>query len=150
MPSKLFCWDSVTFIAVLNGGTHRSQDEVSGLREVVDMVERKQARIVTSEMILAEVLENAERLERLMKRPEYFMVSAAGPILRRVRELRDAARASGRSLKTPDATYVATALAYKAEALHTFDGGLLGLSGLPCVDGLCISKPSGDQTTLGI
>lgn len=150
MPSRLYCWDSVTFIAVLNGGIHRTREEISGLREVIDMVERRQARILTSELILAEVLDNAGQLERLMKRPEYFMVSASGPILRRVRELREAARREGRSLKTPDATYIATALAYRVEALHTFDGQLLGLSRSPLIDGLQICKPSGEQTNLGL
>jgi predicted nucleic acid-binding protein len=146
MPSKLFCWDSVTFISVLNGGVHRSTDEISGLHEVIDMVERRQARIVTSEIILAEVLDNAPQLEALFRRPEYFMVSTGGPIMRKVRDLRSARR----SLKTPDATYIATALAYKADELHTFDGQLLRLSGASEVEGLRICKPTGTQTTLNL
>ena len=113
------------------------------------MVERRQATIITSEVVISEVLEDAAKLEELMKRPEYFMVTPGAPIQRKVRDIRTAAREIGRTPKTPDATFIATALLYKAEALHTFDGPVLGLSGLTCVDGLTICKPSGDQTTLG-
>lgn len=149
MPSRLLCWDTTAFIAVLNGGKHRTTDEKSGLREVMDMVDRRQARIITSEILVAEVLDDKAKLELLMKRRQFMMVSPAGPILRKVRELREAVRQDGgRSLKTPDATFIAVALAYNAEALHTFDDQVLGLSGRPCVDGLRICKPSGEQTTL--
>ncbi|HEV8499118.1 MAG TPA: type II toxin-antitoxin system VapC family toxin [Gemmatimonadaceae bacterium] len=151
MSSRVFCWDTTAFIAVFNGGIHRTADEVSGLREVMDMVDRRQARIITSEIIIAEVLDDKTKLNELMMRREFQMISIAGPILRKVGQLRDAARQDGgRSLKIPDASFIAVALAYGAEALHTFDGGVLAMSGRPCVDGLAICKPSGEQMTLAL
>lgn len=150
MPSRLFSWDSVTFINVFDGGVHRTPDEISGLREVVDMVDRRLARIVVSELVITEVLEAATQLDLLLKRPDFLKVSPSGPILMKVRALRDAARAEGRNIKVPDATHIATALLYKVEALHTFDVPMLNLNGRPWLDGLTICKPRGEQTTLGL
>lgn len=151
MSSRLFCWDSVAFINLFNGGQHRTPEEISGLHEVMDMVDRHQARIVTSETVVAEVLDAASALELLLKRPQFMKVSPAGPIIKKVQEIRVATRNDGVHVpRFADATFIATAILYKAEALHTFDGKLLSLSGLPSVDGLLICKPRGEQTMLSI
>lgn len=151
MPSRLFCWDSVTFTNLFNRGIHRTPEEISGIREVMDMVDRQQARIITSETAVGEVLEAAADLELLLKRPQFMQVSPSGPIIQKVREIRTASRNAGvHTPKFADATFLATAILYRADALHTFDDKVLGLCGLPCVDRLTICKPHGEQTTLGL
>ena len=60
-------------------------------------------------------------------------------------EIRESARADGRSVRTPYSVFLATALAYRAEALHTFDYRLLSLNGLTHVEGLAITRPRGTQ-----
>ena len=149
MSSRLFCWDSVTFINFFNGGLHRTPEEISGLLEVMDMVDRNQAKIVTSETVIAEVLDAASDLELLLKRPQFLKVSPSSPVIKKVQEIRLAARNDGVHVpRFADATFLATAILYKTEALHTFDLRVLALSGLPCVDGLHVCKPSGEQTRL--
>ena len=39
MPKPSYCWDSCVIIALLTG-EKRAQDEVDGLREVADLVDR--------------------------------------------------------------------------------------------------------------
>ena len=46
---------------------------------------------------------------------------------------------SSRNLKTPDAVHIATAILSGAKFFHTFDEGLLRLSGTDDVDGLAIT-----------
>lgn len=151
MPSNLFCWDSVAFINLFNGGVDRTPDEISGIREVIDMVDRRKARIVTSETVIGEVLEAARDLEQLLSRPQFLKVSPSGPIITKVRDVRSATRAAGvHTPKFADATYIATAILYRVDAFHTFDDRLISLSGLSCVDGIKICKPRGEQTTLGL
>jgi len=151
MPSRLFCWDAVTFTNFFNGGIDRTPEEISGIHEVMDMVDRHQARIVTSETVVGEVLEAAADLELLLKRPQFMKVSPSGPIITKVKDIRTATRAAVvHTPKFADATFIATAILYRAEALHTFDDRILRLSGLPSVDGLMICKPRGEQTMLGL
>lgn len=90
------------------------------------------------------------RLEGLFKRPNIVQVAASAEIMRRAGQVRTAARDAGRSLKSPDSVYIATALLHHADALHTFDEKLLHLNGLALVDGLPITKPQGAQTLLQI
>ena len=46
------------------------------------------------------------------------------------------------NLRTPDATYLATAIIYQADVFHTLEAALLPqLSGTPVVDGLRITAP---------
>ena len=149
MPSRLFCRDTVTFTNLFNGGINRTPEELSGIHEVIDMVDRHQARIVTSETVIGEVLEASADLELLLKRPQTMKVSPSGPIITKVKDIRTATRAAGvHTPKFADATFIATAILYHAEALHTFDDRILRLSGLACVGGLVICKPRGEQTML--
>lgn len=57
---------------------------------------------------------------------------------------------SGLNLSTEDASYIATAIAYRADSLHSFDSHHLRLNGHPAVNGLVICKPKGQQTLLGL
>ena len=120
-------------------------------------MDRKQAKIITSAMASAEVIgprgDDRVRVafDLLFQHPNFIRIDPTGPMFARVGELREAVRnETGRSLKTPDAMFVVTALEYRADALHSFDDHLLGLSGLPCVSGLVICMPHGSQTTLAI
>ena len=153
MSSNKICWDACVFTALLKG-EQRPADEISGLREIVDLVDRKKVVLITSALIETEVigeLDDAtlqERLEALFQRPNIVQVAASAEILRKAGLIRKAARESNRSLKTPDAVYVATAILHAANSLQTFDDKLLALSESPIVDGLQITKPRGMQTVL--
>ena len=153
MPSPKYGWDACVFIALLTAEA-RSEDERSGLLEVVDLVDKGRAIILTSSLIRTEVLEDASspdlrrKLEDLFRRPNCVAVDANRAITEKAGQLRVACKDAGRELKTPDAVYLATAIVYKVDEFYTFDDKLLALSGLPEVEGLIITKPHAAQTIL--
>jgi predicted nucleic acid-binding protein len=156
MPKLKFAWESTIFITHLTG-EERTPEEISGLREIVDMVDQHRATIVTSTLVHGEVFSRGvdqtveEALTALFKKPSFVQLSASPEIMHKVGQIRRAVLDQGLTIKTPDATFIATALAARVEALHSFDERhLLRLSGLPAVDGLIICKPHGTQTLLGL
>ncbi len=73
------------------------------------------------------------------------------PVLTKAGEIRRALHDAGRhNITPPDSHFVATALLYGADALHTFDDTLLRLSRDPLIERLTICKPRAEQTILGI
>ena len=156
MQKLRYCWESSVFIALLTD-EQRSPEELSGLREVVEIVDQRRGVIVTSTLVHAEVFSRGvnqvveEALDALFRKPSFVQLSASPEIMNKVGRIRRAVSDLGLSIRTPDATFIATALAARAEALHTFDDRhLIRLSGLPAVDGLVICKPHGTQTLLGL
>ena len=155
MSSPKFCWDSSVFIALLTAEP-RSEEDVAGLSEVIDLVDRREVTVITSSLIRSEVLDDAtdpdlrRRLEDLFRRPSCVMVDVNRAISDKAGSLRSACRESGRRLRTPDAVFIATALLHRVDALHSFDDDHLSLSRRPEVDGLLICKPHGTQTILSL
>jgi predicted nucleic acid-binding protein len=153
MPKPKFCWDACIFIAILTG-EQRSEDERQGLFEVIDYVERDAAIVVTSALLRTEVLDRAgstgvrSALDAMFRRPAFVITDVNAAIADRAAALRQQVLDSGGSIKTPDAIYVATALAHRVDALHTFDERILRLNGAPAVEGLPIVKPRAAQTVL--
>ena len=158
MPKVKFCWDACIFIAHLKG-EQRSADETAGLHEVLELVLTKQAAILTSSLISSEVLNRAAdqlmartRLKEMLNRPGFAVIDANTAVSDKAGDLRERVNESslGLNLKRNDAIYVATAILYKVDALHTFDPVLLALDRHSLVEGLTIAKPHGVQTTLGL
>lgn len=156
MPNPNYCWDSGVFIALLTGESARTAEEIAGMREVVDLVDRGGAIISTSAMAQPEVLSNRanpdtrEKFEALFKRQNFQVIPANSAIFTLATEIREEATREGRSIRTPDAIFIATAVAYRLDALHTFDEKLLAVSGRSCARGLLICKPRASQTVLGL
>ena len=155
MPIPKYCWDAGLFIAWLTD-EQRTPDEIAGLREVADLADRGQAIICTSALSIAEVLgdgtqpEIRKAFDDLFKRPHFQRIPANDAIFRLASDIRIASRSDGRVIRTADATYIATAIAYRLDELHTFDDKLLNVSGRACAQGLTIIKPRASQTILAL
>jgi predicted nucleic acid-binding protein len=155
MPKNKFLWESGIFITILTA-ERRSDEELSGLREVMDIVDRGQATIVVSSSASGEVLNKngdstvRDRFHRRYQNPAFFRADTNDAIWQRVAMIREAAERDDRKVKTPDAVHIATAIEYKVDAMHTFDDKLLRLSGKPYVEGLIICKPKAEQMMLDI
>lgn len=127
------------------------------MREVLELLASKRATVVTSALVFSEVLNRAQDAERvrdklnqLLLRPGFAVIDATLAVSNKAGEVREHVNASGVQLKRNDAIYIATALLFKVDALHTFDPGLCGLDGSPLVDGLRIHHPRGQQMTLAL
>lgn len=155
MPLHKFCWDATVFIAILTG-EQRSADDMAGLAEVIELADQGRAIIVTSALIHSEAIGRpeypnvADALRKLFQRPNFIHMDLNPELSRMAGRIREQVFDSGLSLKTEDASYIATAIAYRADALHSFDRDHLRLSGHPAVGGLVICKPKGQQTLLGL
>jgi predicted nucleic acid-binding protein len=154
MPAQLrFGWDATVFIALLTNEV-RSADDLAGLAEVVELADQRRARIVTSALIHSEAIGRprnphvVQALERLFKRPNFIQMDINPEISRMGGRIREQVLEDGLSLTTEDASYIATALAYKVDAFHTFDHHQLRLAGHRSVGSLVICKPRGSQTLL--
>ena len=155
MPRPKYCWDTSVFLAILCN-EEKSQEEAAGLLEVIDLADSGRITVIAPTSLLSEVLdtprgpEARDKLNRLFLRSGYVMQDVNLPIASLAGELRMRARDEGRTLRTIDSHFIATALVHSVDALHSFDRDHLKLDGLPIVNGLHVTKPKGSQTLLDL
>lgn len=149
-----YYWDSGLFIAWLKNET-RKPGEMEGLAEVVSMIDRGDAVLITSVVTRTEVLEstltpeNRGKFDDLFKRTNCLMVDINAPISELAHDIREYYKAQGDSVKTPDSQHLATAITYDCDALHTFDeDDLISKSGNVAGHPLIICKPKGQQMVM--
>ena len=140
----------------------RESGEMAGVREAVERVSRRDARIITSVITQIEVLSSHipvgmdDLLKKLMRRIE--QVSVDIKVAGLAHDVRDHyARAGGKTVSTPDSIHFATAILYRANEFHTFDQkgssrslGLLPLFGNVGGHKLIICKPEAKQPQLDL
>lgn len=151
---RSYCWDTSVLLALLMGGEdNRTPEEVIGLRAAVDDISSGRATLVTSALIFAEVLPGAmgpqryEIFERFFERENVEVYEVSAAIARSAGDVRRRATEQGWKLAAEDALFIATALAARSEALHTFDTDQLRLA--PTFrDDLVICRPTGMQTSM--
>lgn len=155
-PQKV-CWDADVLIAILKGqDPDRTEEELTALREAVTAFDAGRLIVVVPATIYTEVLdpiddeEVGRHFESMLRRSNLIEQDITKEVSRVAGRIRKALRDSGRSVRTPDSQYIATALIHKCDALHTFDGRLHRLSGQDVVQGLTIIKPQVEQTELGL
>lgn len=143
-----FYWDTAPLIAWIANEKRADPAEMDGLAEVVEMVQRGAAVLMTSVLWRAEILElklskvQRTRLEESFDGRNFIELSADGRVMDLAGEIRAIQKASKKkdvlkNIRTPDAIHLATAIHYDATEFHTFDGarsgtnhaGLLSLNG---------------------
>lgn len=85
------------------------------------------------------------RFLQVFERPSYVWINTVPAIHDLAGDLRQALK-----LRTSDAIHLASAMRIRADALHTFDDGLLKLDGKAAVNNLRICKPRAVQTELAL
>ena len=142
-------WDSDCFL----GWLQEEPDKVAGCRAVLDDAAAGNLQIVTSALTIAEVLAMRHRVPippALRGKVEAFFRNDYIAVINVTRRLAEAARGMvwDHGIAPKDAIHVATALETKVDSLHTFDGGLIGKTGLVGTPALVIAKPSIPQGRL--
>jgi predicted nucleic acid-binding protein len=156
--TNIYYWDACAYLAwIKNEEEAFGKDAIDALAAIVkDHFDRKVA-IVTSTITLIEVLssslsEEEEKRFRLSFKPgDHLLYEVDPPIAFKARDFRERLlkNQDGKTLPTPDAIHLATAVICKADAFITFDEGkknkryfgLLELNKDPRVDGLEICRP---------
>ena len=152
----IYYWDSCLFLAWLQDETRKS-GEMDGVREVIDRSKRREVKIVTSVVTLVEVLNGKMpvgmgRLFADMMKRRVNRIAMDIRVAQLAHDLRDYYSSrpkefEGKTISTPDAIHLATAIIYRVTEFHTFDGGnskslgLLQLSGDVAGNRLNICKP---------
>lgn len=153
----IFYWDTCLFLAWIKD-EQRQSGEMDGVREVIDRSKRREVKIITSVLTLVEVLQSKipvgmDRLfTDMMRRVHKIgMDSKVAALAHDIRDhyTRNVLVNGGKTISTPDAIHLATAILYRATEFHTFDDGgssskslgLLQLSGNVGGHQLTICKP---------
>lgn len=159
--TPVYYWDTCLFLAWIKD-EERKSGEMDGVRELIDLARRRDAKIVTSVITLIEVLSSHiptgmdDLMKGLMKRVEQLSVDikVAG-VAHNIRD--HYAKIGGKGLSTPDSIHLATAILYRVDEFHTFDHdgnskflGLLPLSGNVGGNKLIICKPEARQPQLDL
>lgn len=149
-----YYWDANIFLAWLKN-ERRKAGEMEGVAEIVWMVDRNQAVIVTSVVSKSEVLQSSLPLPvqklfgQIFQRPNLVLVDFSDRIADLAGTIRDFYMQQGKKVKLGDAQHLATAIAYQVDEFHTFDeDDLIPLSGNVAGHKLIICKPKGTQGIL--
>ena len=162
-----FYWDTAPLIAWITDEKRADPAEMAGLAEVIDMVDRGKATLMTSVLWRAEVLNAAittaqkKRLEAAFDGRSIIELEIGSRIMRLTGEIRSFHSISKKkdamkNIRVPDAIHLATAIHYEATEFHTFDGVRSGINkgGLLTLDGnvgghrLRVCAPKAEQLQL--
>ena len=161
----IYYWDSCLFLAWIQD-EERPTGEMDGVREVIERAKRREVKIITSVLTLAEVLESKlpagmkTLIDGLMRRVDRIGMEIK--VAKMAHDLRDyyasrSAEFGGKTLSVPDAIHLGTAILHRATEFHTFDRdgssrslGLLPLSGNVGGHGLTICKPQARSPQLDL
>ena len=163
--SPLYYWDTCLFLAWLKD-EERPTGEMDGVRELIELSRRREVRLMTSALTLVEVLSSKipigfdNLFNNLLKRINRVSVDikVAG-VANDIRNFYAARQAEfgNKTLSTPDAIHLATAILYRADEFHTFDDkgssknlGLIPLSGNVAGNRLTICKPVATRPQLDL
>jgi predicted nucleic acid-binding protein len=161
----IYYWDTCLFLAWIKD-EERKSGEMDGVREIIERSKRREVKIVTSVLTKVEVLSGKipvgmdSLFSGLMKRihplsMDIKIAQMAHDLRNHYTEKRDLY--GGKTLSTPDAIHLATAIIYRANEFHTFDQdgdakhlGLLPLSGDVGGNRLIICKPQARNPQLDL
>lgn len=141
MRKDLICWDSSVLISWIRGD--ESPDRIQAVRAVVESVENGDYKLAVSTLLYVEVLESTmpghaiEQFKKFMQNRQLVEIIAVD--IRVAEKAQSIRNKSQKKIHVPDAIHIATAIVSGAKLFHTFDDGLLQLSGKDEVDGLIIT-----------
>jgi predicted nucleic acid-binding protein len=142
-----YCWDASVFLGWLGEEESAPLADMDLVRGEIDSGE---AFLLVPATVIAEVLEakntpeQMEKFRNFLKRSNVVVADITQTIAEKTAQVRSRALGLKPQVKlgTPDATYIATAIVFKADVFHTLEKSQLPqLSGIAVVDGLKISAP---------
>lgn len=157
----VYYWDTCLFLAWLKNETTRKAGEMDAIADVIARFNKRQVSLITSvititEISIAKIPAGTDGLlEDVMQRTNFSRLAADIRVAKLARDIRNWYLArpeefGGSTVTVPDSLHLATAILYRANEFHTFDGkdspkynalGLLPLSGNVGGHPLIITKP---------
>lgn len=161
----IYYWDTCLFLAWIKD-EERKSGEMDGVREIIERSKRREVKIVTSVLTTVEVLSGKipvgmdTLFSGLMKRIHRLgMDTKVAAVAHDLRDYYSNRKNEfgGKTLSTPDAIHLATAIIYRVHEFHTFDNdgdakslGLIPLSGNVGGNRLTICKPQARNPQLDL
>ncbi len=160
---QIHYWDACIFIAWFTNDTNnsRTDDEMAGIKELVELIDNNQAILLTSSITRIEVLdcklygETKDDFVKLFLRRNFQekavnkrVASLAHDIRNSFQKEKELGNKNTKKIKTPDAIHLATAILYEAETFYTFDGDLIKFNGNIAGHRLTICKPQKEPFVL--
>ncbi len=148
----VYCWDSCVFISLLTK-CGRTAEELEMLQAVERLSDNGGCVIFTAAITIVEVLacmmtpEQEDMFQALLQRSKVTAVSVTPRIASKAREIRDYYQSRKLKIAVPDSIHLATAIHYKATALHTYDGAGKRQR---ATDLLCLATPLIDKYPLRV
>lgn len=143
----VYCWDVNVILAYM---LQDSSAPLADIDLVVGEIDRNEAILLVPVTAYMEILEAKNTPEQMaevrafLQRSNVEVANITQPIAEKVGQIRSRGLLAKplRKIEVPDATYLATALLYKADVFHTCEEGmLLNLNGSDIVEKLLITKP---------
>jgi predicted nucleic acid-binding protein len=127
---RIFYWDTAVLLAWLMDERHWPTSVLEGIQDVVSEVENGTAIMFTSSMTRSEIFrgrlspEQKDKYAKLMLRRTVTEIAPDARVMDRASAIREyyANEKPKRSISTPDAIHLATAIIYKADEFQTMDG----------------------------
>lgn len=159
--SPVYYWDACLFLAWIKD-EERPTGEMDGVREIIDLSKKRDATIMTSVLTTVEVLSAKipagmdTLFQQLMRRVRRVGIDTK--IVTLAHDIRNHYTImGGKTVATPDAIHLATAIIWRATEFHTFDLlgsrqslGLIPLSGDVAGNRLIICKPKAKRPQLDL
>jgi predicted nucleic acid-binding protein len=139
-----YCWDTSVFLAWIKAEAGAPLDDIQLVAKEIDA---DRANLIVPVTIYTEVVGTKQTKRQLkqfdlfLKRSNVQVIDTTIAIAQKAADIRGKALRQKRSIKTPDATVIATAIIYGADVLHSLDERMIKLSGGQVVDGLEITSP---------
>lgn len=141
-----YCWDTSVFLAWLGEEATAPLNDI-GL--VADEIDRGDANLLVPVTVYSEVLEakntpaQMEKFRKFLDRSNVVVADTTKVIADKAGQIRSRGIQvhPPRSIKTPDATMMATAIVYGTDVFHSLEPKHHNLDGSPIVDGLKIELP---------
>jgi hypothetical protein len=155
----VYCWDTSVFLAWLGEETGAP---LANIELVIDEIDKSLAVLLVPVTAYSEVLEfnntpkKMEKFRKFLERSNIIVADVTKAIAEKAGEIRSRGLAAKpkRKIKTPDATFMATAIIFRADVFHTCETEQLpNLSGTSIVDKLKICSPgpiSGHRALTGL
>lgn len=142
-----YCWDANVFLAWLGEEASAPLGDIDLVRGEID---KGEANLLVPVLAYSEVLEAKHTPEQMeafrgfLQRSNVDVANITQAVAEKTQQVRSRALGLKQKVKlrTPDATYIAVAILFKADVLHTLEATQLPkLSGTDVVEGLKITLP---------
>ena len=129
MTGKIYYWDSCCFLALIKDEL-RESGQMKGLEQVQEHFDKNECKIISSVILRMEVLvgqwndKHTEIFDDMLKRRNMQEIEINSKITKLAMEIREFSfnQPQSPNLSIPDVLHLATAIIFKADGFHTFDG----------------------------